>query len=265
MRAFLLFLFILNANYSLASIESRISRPTDPAKRCVSKYVSSQKCEDLRKKALEINCIIKEEYDLLKKYGSYPSCNFLRGEGLDMLDGWCPCGCFSPATEISVFSDHNFLNKKIKASDIIFGNNKDILVSHLSEDSSFGDFSYKASKIRLKTHGKESKKIYRIKPKGRKAILLTERHPVLLASGIMKQIKDVDISDKLVLSTGKPIPIESIKREPFRIEVVNFSIDVEKNKEHLIFANDLVIGDQYWQASLEDLLNQVFIRGGSEI
>lgn len=255
----LLFLYLFHLN---AYAKPRITGPTDPAKRCVNKGINGKTCESVRKKAWKLGCITEEEYHILKKYGSYPSCNSLLGEGLNMLDGWCPCGCFAPQTLISVPSETGLIENKKRASDIVFGKNKEILVSHLTEGSTLGNFLYGASNVRIRTYGKESKKIYRIKPEGRSSLLLTEKHPILLGTGIMKQIKNVKKTDRLVLSSGESISIEKIERIPFKQDVLNFSVDVEENSEHLIFANDIVIGDQYWQASLEDLLNQILLREG---
>lgn len=253
---------IITSQFIWAYTRSRILDTTDPAKRCVLDPINSERCEDIRKKALEMGCIMKIEYETLKRNGSYPGCNILKGEGLEMLDGWCPCGCFAPETLVSIFDGESFLETKRRAGELVFGKEQELLVSHLSQASHLDNFTYNASKIRLKTFGKENKKIYRLKTKGQDELLLTERHPVLLASGVMKQIREVTEEDKLVLSTGESVEIESLVREPFHKQVVNFSVETEQNKEHLIFANNLVVGDQYWQASLEDLLNRVLLRKG---
>ncbi len=133
-------------------------------------------------------------------------------------------------------------------------------MTHLKESSHLNEFEYGAEKIRLKTFGKELKKIYKIKAEGKDPLLLTEKHPILLSSGVMIQAKDLKETDSLLSVTGDVVSVEKIERMPFKQDVVNFSLDTKNPKEHLIFANDLVVGDQYWQASLEDLLNQVLIR-----
>ena len=256
-RAFSLILLLV---FSLEGFsKSRIIGPKDPKARCVNPISSSETCEFIRKKSLEENCITQEEYEILKRNGSYPACNMWVEKDADKLLSWCPCGCFAPDTLINVFSEMGFLERKEMASDLVFGK-QDYLVTHLSDESSLDSFSYEASPIRLKTHGKEFKKVYVVKPYGKSSITLTERHPVLLSTGVMKQIKDVTLKDMLVLSSGEPVKIEKIERIPFKQEVVNFSLETEKNKEHLIFANDIVVGDQYWQASLENLMNKVLLR-----
>lgn len=251
----LCFSLLGHESYSL----NRINSPTDPAKRCVKTVISQNTCQSMREKALKLNCITQEEYQVLKKYGAYPSCNFLKGEGLDMLDGWCPCGCFTPGTLIAMSQGDNPIGSYKRAFDLIF-NSQTGLVSHLEKNSNLDHFLYKASKIRLKIYGKELKKVYEIRTEDMRKIILTERHPVLISKGLMKQARHVSLSDKLVLMSGKPIGVKEIKRIPFKKDVLNFSLDVDSYKEHLIFANGLVIGDQYWQSALEDLLNQVIIR-----
>ncbi len=242
--------------------QSRVvgDKSRDPALRCASKGVDQSTCEERRKYALEKKCITEEEYNDLKRLGSYPLCDPFEGEGLRQFGGHCPCGCFAPETLIQIALEGALLQEKKTAEEIVFGKDEDLLVTHLKESSHLNEFEYGAEKIRLKTFGKELKKIYKIKAEGKDPLLLTEKHPILLSSGVMIQAKDLKETDSLLSVTGDVVSVEKIERMPFKQDVVNFSLDTKNPKEHLIFANDLVVGDQYWQASLEDLLNQVLIR-----
>ena len=89
---------------------------------------------------------------------------------------------------------------------------------------------------------------------------MTAKHPVLTHKGVVKQAKDLRNSDQLVRSDGSFDPIVKIERIPFKREVVNFTVAGKNPKEHLVFANDFVVGDLYFQSSLEDLMNSVVVR-----
>lgn len=262
MRVLTLSFFLSVVFSTCVYAQSRVvgNKSIDPAIRCAGKGVAQSTCEERRKYALEKKCITEEEYNDLKRLGSYPLCDPFEGEGLKQFGGHCPCGCFAPETLIQIAIDGALLQEKKRADEIVFGKDENLQVTHLKESSHLKGFEYGAEKIRLKTFGKELKKIYKIKAEGKEPLLLTEKHPVLLSNGIMIQAKDLKETDSLLSVTGDVVAVEKIERMPFKQDVVNFSLDTESPKEHLIFANDLVVGDQYWQASLEDLLNQVLIR-----
>lgn len=263
MRILTLCLSLLVVSYSAFS-RSRIyeGRAADPAMRCANKSIGTTSCEARRKFALERGCISEEEYNDLKKLGSYPLCDPFEGEGLKQFGGYCACGCFAPETLIQVAEDGKLLEKKKSAQEIIFGRDKELEVTHLKNSSILHSFQYDSSPIRVRTFGKESKKIYKIKARGKAPLLLTEKHPILLASGRVVQAKDLKSTDSLVLKEGESVVIEKIERIPFKQDVLNFAVETKTPTEHLIFAEDIVVGDQYWQASLEDLLNQVILREG---
>ncbi|MBC61833.1 MAG: hypothetical protein CMP11_05190 [Zetaproteobacteria bacterium] len=253
---------IILVSFCIISLEglgnNRIKAPVDPAKRCVSSKINHEKCEDMRKKSIDIGCITYEEYYTLKKYGAFPSCNILKGEGLDMLDGWCPCGCFHPDTLIKVITSNNFFPLDIRAKKILENHNK-FSLAHLSKDSQIKNFFIDYSPIRLITYGEEKKKMISIRTEDGRTLEITKEHPVFVAPGKMKFAHSLNTNDLLLDISSQEVAIQRIEEKEYYGDVVNFSTDKDSVTEHIIFANNLAVGDQYWQASLEDHMNQVLV------
>ena len=248
--------FITTTAWSL----NRINRPTDPAKRCMSRGTSTTRCEDMRQNALRINCITKEEYQTLKKYGSYPTCNLLRGEGLDMLDGWCACGCFHPQTKLTVIDKYSTEKMEKTIRDILTQKNHLYLV-HLNAHATLSDFSKHHSLIRLTTKGEEQRHLIKLTTNTNNMLMVTPTHPILTSTGIMKQARSLLKTDRLLDQDGQVLYIQEIKTIHYQQSVMNLATEAKHNNEHIIFANNIAVGDLFWQASLEDLFNQIQIRG----
>jgi hypothetical protein len=255
-----IFLTIITIGFSITGIsKNRINAPVDKAKRCVGSNHDKDSCESMRLKAVEINCINKEEYETLKRYGAYPSCNILK-QGTDkFLDGWCPCGCFHPDTLIASYDTIKEKYKMKTAKEVVKEQNNTHLV-HLGKNSSINNISYKKSKIRLSTSGKEEKEMLVIETKDYPPLILTEKHPVVISSGEMITAKNLKETHLLLNTKGEKIKILKISKKKYDLDVVNFSTEREHPLEHIIVANGLLTGDQYWQASLEDQFNRVVIR-----
>ena len=127
---------------------------------------------------MRLNCITKEEYQTLKKYGSYPTCNLLRGEGLDMLDGWCACGCFHPQTKLSAFD--KLTNQRVeKTVHDILTQPHHLDVVHLRSEATLSDFSSSHSPIRLTTKGEEQRRLFVVTTNTNQTLMVTATHPIL--------------------------------------------------------------------------------------
>jgi hypothetical protein len=236
----------------------RIAAPTDPSKRCNDTGVPQAKCEVMRKKALDVGCITKEEFDVLAKYGAYPSCNMFKGEGLEMLDGWCSCGCFHPDTYIGVVFSNGEAGYQ-KASTVAYNRTRYDLI-HLAEEASLSNFSFAQSPISLSTVGDAYKPLIVIRTEDGVTLKITEKHPVLTSKGQMVQASQLRPADQLVTAKARHVRIVSVDREDYEGPVVNFTTESESQKGHVIFANDIAVGDLYWQSGIEDQQNSVFIR-----
>ena len=255
-----IFTTIITIGLSLTGVsKNRINAPVDRAKRCVGSNHDKETCENMRLRAVKINCISKEEYETLKKYGAYPSCNILKKDTDKFLDGWCPCGCFHPDTLITVY-DTKKEKLKIKTAKKVIEEQNNTHLVHVGKNSSINNLSYKKSKIRLSTSGKEEKEMLVIKTQNYPPLILTEKHPVVISSGEMITAKNLKTTHLLLNTKGEKIKILDISKKKYNVDVVNFSTERNHPLEHIIVANGLLTGDQYWQASLEDQLNRVVIR-----
>jgi hypothetical protein len=242
---------------------NRIDDPVDPAKRCSRSVVTIPECENIRKKALKIECITEKEYVTLRKYGAYPSCNSLKGEELAMLDGWCPCGCFHPKTKISAYDKKTQSYDNFLAIDILKKKHRFQLV-HLSQSSNKNRLYFESSEIRLAIYGPETKKLLSFKTKDQqRPLIVSENHPILTSSGIMKAAKNIHLHDKLIDIYNQEQKITNIEQIVFAGDVINFSTSQEELINHVIVANGYLVGDQYWQTLIDEYKNRVIIRKSS--
>lgn len=255
---------ILIPTYSYSA--SRITGETDKKMRCTDTPLPTEECDYRRKRALEVGCINQDEYNDLVRYGSAPSCNTLRKVDTPMqyLEGWCACGCFAPFTKIAV-TEKSLL--PISIEDLIFVKAKKITnqshrfnLVHLTEEATLQDLQTTASPIRISTEGREKKELVQIVTEDYRKLLLTPRHPILTSKGTMIMAQDLRPDHLLVDRNGNKMRIRSLSTIPFKGKVYNFMSDSESHKGHVIFAEDLAVGDLYWQSSLEDQYNQEFIR-----
>ena len=259
LNRFVFFYLVVHGYSSTAFSLNQIDAKVDPRIRCMSEGVSQGKCEKMRSQALEIGCITKDEYETLKDYGSFPTCNLLRGDGLEMLDGWCSCGCFHPDVRLKIKTKDVGGYEELEVKNL-FENIDGKSLVHLSRDASLKNMTLSTSSIRLQTKGKEKEPVVHLWTADDRLLILTGLHPVLTSKGMMKLAKDIKLQDELVDFSGDPVEIVHIARRKFDGDVYNFSTEGETLNEHVIFANHIAVGDQYWQASLEDQMNRIFIR-----
>lgn len=255
---------ILMPLYSYAA--SRITGDTDKKMRCLDAALPAEDCEYRRKQALEIGCITQDEYNDLVRYGSAPSCNTLKKvtSPQQYLEGWCACGCFAPTTRIAVVersSSLDFINELlfVKAKKVVKNTNRFNLV-HLTENATLSDLQIMASPIRISTEGVEKKELVQIITEDYRKLLVTTKHPILTARGTMVMAKNLRPDDQLIDRNGNIVGVKSLSTVPFNGKVYNFMTDFESKNGHVIFAEDLAVGDLFWQSSLEDQYNQEFIR-----
>lgn len=239
---------------------SRILEARDPKERNMNPTTEQEQCEAKRAKALRLGCISQEEYNALRNFGSYPTCDY-DDDPQVMLKGWGPCGCFHPDTQISSFSSELGGDVDVKAG-FITENHKSFEVYHLDQKSNLGKFNFEKTGLRIPTSGPEAHPLVVVHTVDGKVLKLTTKHPVLTSEGKMIQVKDLKESDQLMNMDGTAVRIAKIESEQFMGNVVNFMIDtdISKKNEHIIFAEGLAVGDLAWQSSLEDELNKITLR-----
>ncbi len=251
-------LISIHANGATYSGPNRISDDANHAARCLG-GVSASTCEERRNFGLKKGCISREEYDTLKRFGSFPVCSDY-GSGLE-LQSWCPCGCFHPDSAIAIDAD-NGIGMSLESALNISRNIENYRVVHLAPDASISNFLLKSTPIKIATSGAEEKPLIVIRTTDNRILKVTEKHPILTAKGTMVIASELSIDDGLLDQSGAEVEIASLSSEIFEGEVVNFMIDepIESHREHVIFAQGIAVGDLAWQSSLEDELRQVIIR-----
>ena len=218
--------------------------------------LTPQKCEKQRDLALSRGCISAEEHATLKANGGMPTC-YVEDNS---LAGWCPCGCFAQGTLLKT-SDSGFeLIESIVGS---FARGQRPMVSHLSDESSLSQVRLKTSDIRNVSVGKEKLPLYLIETtyeSKRNQISLTRNHPVVLGDGKITSAANLIEGQELLNSHGAKEKIVRITRNKYNGLVYNLSVDSQKDSEHFLIANGLVMGDLYLQGNLSYFQNQILIR-----
>jgi len=250
-------IFLCLFSFPVSLFANRINTPVNSAVRCVN--ISEEQCKAKRSRALARGWIDQEEYNTLVSYGAYPVCD---EDGA--LQAWCPCGCFHPDSKISVYDISRGLTTQMNAFSIM-ENYRDYKLVHLDEAlSKTGSFEHASSPIKMSTHGVETVPLIIIQTKDGRELKVTTRHPVLTARGEMILASEFKKEDGLLDFYGKKVDIASITSSLLKNnkEVVNFMVDKELSHklEHVIFAENLAVGDLGWQSSLEDEQNQVILR-----
>jgi hypothetical protein len=113
------------------------------------------------------------------------------------------------------------------------------------------------------TVGPEEKPVVRITTHSGRDLAVTDIHPIFVARGesmAMVQAKDVEAGDKLMDENGNIDPVlalESYKLDPSDNKVYNLDTRSPDPEEHIISANNLRVGDLYWQKRLSEESNRI--------
>jgi hypothetical protein len=248
--------------FTASAFAHRIVAPSDPGKRCSDKVMDPEKCALRRQNALDTGCITQEEFDALTSYNSYPTCINLTGEtGLDQLEGWCACGCFHPDTRLAI--DHAFSDTspdQVPAKEIVY-NRRKFLVKTLSSESELNDMQLENHKIALTTVGRANKPVVYIKTDDGSELTLTETHPVITITGKAIQAKEIRPGDAILRIDGNQAEVVQKDIINYQGNVVNLATEAgfKDFAGHVIFGEDLAIGDLTMEAILE------FYRRSTEI
>lgn len=237
---------------------NRIETAANEAARCHN--VSNEVCTKKRDKALKKECINEKEFNTLKDNNDYPLCDY-DFEDLDMLSGWCPCGCFEESVEISVAEKGIGIREEITAKQLR-ENYKKYDVFSLGDDATLDSVYLETRGIKKVTYGVEKPKLVILNMENSKTLKLTEKHGVLLSDGRMIKAIDVKVGDKLVTDNGEFIPVSNITREHTSALVYNFATaEPDSNRvSHTLIAEGFVVGDLVWQNNLETELGKIAVR-----
>lgn len=221
--------------------------------RCPNGEFQEAQCEAIRTEALKVGCIDQPTYNRLKAEGRFPACV------VATFVGDCPCGCFAPETLIDVLSKRNGEAALIAAAEL-FGNSGRYVLSSLEDNASLSSPRFVSRTIANATGGDESRPLVRVVLRDGQILRLTEKHPVLKASGEMTTARELTKGDTLVNREGGMVPIEVVDREKYKGQVYNFETNGESLASHIIVAEGVLVGDLAWQNSLEEELGGIAIR-----
>jgi len=201
-------------------------------------------------------CITLEEYQYAEANNIAPLCSPFDPH---MYLGYCRCGCLSKETEV-------FVEQKGTAQwvpiDTLPGHESETTMFALSTNATMQAWDFATSGLTAMTIGPELRPLVWVTTSGGQSIGMTEKHGVLLATGFMAQAVELKVGDTLVDVDGLPQEITSIERRLADGDVYNVLTGAgQSNKPgHIIFANQLAVGDLYWQNILDSEFRQLVIR-----
>lgn len=155
----------------------------------------------------------------------------------------CPQGCFEASTNILVQGTSGAFQEML-AKDI----GKDHRLAALDKDSDLDNPRLVSKDVARLTSGAEKHDLFRFKLDNGRTLQVTEFHGMVLSDGRVMHAEDVQASDTFISRSGEEVGIVSIDRVPTNLDVYNFELDVEKAEEHVIVAEDILIGDLFWQS-----------------
>lgn len=228
-----------------------------PTVRCDE--ANKQVCKETASFFKKQKCITDAEEAWLNSQGYMPVCKVLQGKLVPT--GICPCGCFHPNTKISVLNLSTQRELEVSAMNL-YKNSKDYVLAGLSSDSNLDNFIPKFFQVKSKTKGPEKKPLIVIQMDNHRILKLTSEHRVMLKSGQMIKAKSLDIGHRLYSRNGDVVNILNITTEVFTGDVYNFSTNAsyQEKTEHLIIAEDVIVGDLLYQNTLKNEENAINIR-----
>lgn len=163
--------------------------------------------------------------------------------GIPTILAVCPVGCFEANTKILVENDDGTTNER-PASQIGMSDR----LAALDKNSDLYEPNLISKPLSLVTAGPEEYDLFRFKLSNGRALSVTQYHGMVLSDGRVVFAQDVKLDDAFVSSNGQEVEIVSIDRISTDLNVHNFKLDVDTPEEHVIVAEDVLIGDLYWQA-----------------
>lgn len=181
-----------------------------------------------------------------RNYDYYPLC------GDDAVITFCKCGCFDKSVNILAESKEDQTREWTPIPEFISNKNKYRLLS-------LEDFLNHNSAPKIKAHESFGtlvgnnliKTMVTISTAGGRSIRLTDDHPLLTEGNRIILAKDVKTGTILFTHTGDTDTVSSVSMKKERVNIYNVETpaSVDTTSEHLIFANELIVGDLALQQS----------------
>lgn len=167
----------------------------------------------------------------------------------------CKCGCFGESTEFA---------GGFNGVDIV--NNKDSNTDRFTADtlSDFDSNHLKSNKVNGFMYSKSGEEAYKLVTDS-DSIVLSGSHPVVVgdeSGNIVRVITADQVSkeDILLTSSRKPVRIKEIIKGKYSGNMVNFNVVSKNPSEHIVVANNLLMGDIAWQTFLHSKETRIIYR-----
>lgn len=163
---------------------------------------------------------------------------------------FCKCGCFEKSTEILVESSNTGARNWTPLPNVVRNPDE---YSLLSLDGQYepGEYAQKVphSDFNVLFGRNKHKEMVEIHTKKGRTIKLTHDHPVLTSDAKIILAKDVTAAVSLVDYEGYSDPVLKVIHSTETVDVYNIgsSSPIAKYHDHLIFANELIVGDMALQ------------------
>jgi hypothetical protein len=208
--------------------------------------ITPEACAGLTSSARVLNYIADDAVAWLTANGYCPV-GYDSGDGHGAhLQYVCKQGCFAEDTEIlsGFTADGEPLTtaaSQIKAADTLMS---------MADESSLAEVGLVPRPIGAPIHGPEKPPLFAFALANGSTLRVTQHHPMVLASGIIVEARQVKSGASFVGFDGKPVAITSITRERTTGEVYNFETASDTELGHIIVAEGVLVGDLKLQDDL---------------
>lgn len=177
----------------------------------------------------------------------------LDADGVPQPRWRCRCGCLAEETVFEGLTD-------VTGSEIVA--KKAGMVASLDTIDSQAT-SYRA--INGITYGAEQELAIKITTVGGRTMILSRAHPVVIVNEqgkivAVKQAETLQRGELLLATDGQSDRIVQLQEQPYTGKMVNFNVQSDSAVNHLLFANELLVGDLAWQERLTSVQSRILYR-----
>lgn len=177
----------------------------------------------------------------------------LDADGVPQPRWRCRCGCLAEETVFEGLTD-------VTGTDIVTA--KGGVIASLDE---IGNQSTSYRPINGITYGAEQELAITITTVAGRTVTLSRAHPVVTVAeqGLIiavKQAENLQEGELLLATDGQSDRIVQLREQPYTGKMVNFNVQSSEAVNHLLFANDLLVGDLAWQERLTSVQSRILYR-----
>lgn len=229
---------------------------------CDNEIFNQESCRNEFAKLIRTGCVSEpyvknllfagssEQYDRTPRekrtYQYFPMCS----AGAIMT--FCKCGCFDKSVNILAEAKIDSVRQWVPIQSLV-ENKDDYSLFSLSEE-----LKPRTSPL-IKKHDKfgvlkgegMKKHMVTVKTKGQRTIRVTHDHPLLTNGNRIILAKDLEVGTKLYSTDGEEDPVADVQTSVEIVDIFNVETPAKYSdvSGHLIFANDLIVGDLALQQS----------------